>query len=191
MLTYIILGALSLMTTTPHSEAKPLPVSTDFYALEAKRIAADGKTLEPVKLSTYKGKALLIVNTASECGYTAQYKGLQAIYDEYRSRGFEVLGFPSNDFGGQEPGSNAEIKDFCERKFKVSFPLFEKNPVSGKQIQPLYSHLTKNAPTTGEVSWNFEKFLVSKDGRVVGRFKSKVTPESKELTQAIEKALAE
>lgn len=158
------------------------------YDFEVKKING-AKASEAVKLSNYKGKVLLIVNTASECGYTKQYKGLQELYQKLNKDGLEILGFPSNDYGAQEPGSASEIKDFCERKFKVSFPLFEKAPVSGNRIQPLYAYLVENAPTKGAVGWNFEKFLVGKDGKITGRFKSSVTPESEELTKAIEAAL--
>ena len=178
MKTILILSLLAGISGAKETKMKTI------YDIPVKSI--DGKE---TNLSTYKGKPLLIVNTASECGYTPQYKGLQAIYDQYKSKGFVVLGFPSNDFGAQEPGSNTEIKNFCERKYNVSFPLFDKNPVSGNQIQPLYSWLTTNAPTTGAVGWNFEKFLISKDGKVIGRFKSGVKPESDELKKAIEAAL--
>jgi glutathione peroxidase len=147
----------------------------------------------PVDLSTYKGKVVLVVNTASKCGYTPQYSGLQTIYQRYQPKGFEVLAFPSNDFGGQEPGTAKEIKSFCETKYKVNFPLFEKNPVSGSMKQPLYDWLIKNEPGNlrgpSEVGWNFEKFLISKDGKVLGRFRSSVTPESPEVVKAIEGAL--
>ena len=147
----------------------------------------------PVDLSSYKGKVLLVVNTASKCGYTPQYQGLQTIYQRYQPKGFEVLAFPSNDFGGQEPGTAKEIKSFCETKYKVNFPLFEKNPVSGSMKQPLYDWLIKNEPGNlrgpSEVSWNFEKFLISKDGKVLARFRSSVTPESPEVVKAIEGAL--
>ncbi len=140
-------------------------------------------------LSKYKGKPVLIVNTASECGYTPQYKDLEAVYRKYKDKGLVVLGFPSNDFGGQEPGTNAEIKKFCEMKFKVSFPLFAKNPVLGPAKQELYRFLTENASPKGEVSWNFEKFLINKKGEVVGRFKSGVKPTSPELEKAISEVL--
>lgn len=163
------------------------PTEKSLYDFEVKKLA--GKEVQPMKLSAYKGKVMLIVNTASECGYTKQYKGLQAIYAKYQKEGFEVLGFPSNDFGAQEPGSNADIKNFCERNYKVTFPLFEKAPVSGNRSQPLYVYLTKNAPSDGAIGWNFEKFLVNKEGKIIGRYKSKVEPESDELTNAIESAL--
>ncbi len=166
--------------------------SGDLYKIEVKRINSTVTTPAESKipLSTYRGKVLLIVNTASECGYTKQYKGLQNLYTKYKGQGFEVLAFPSNDFGAQEPGSNAEIKNFCERQFKVDFPLFEKAPVSGNRIQPLYAHLTTNAPKKGAVGWNFEKFLVDREGAIIGRYKSGVEPESEELVKPLQSALA-
>ena len=144
---------------------------------------------EPADLSQYKGKALLVVNVASKCGLTPQYEGLEKLYNQYKDKGFEVLGFPANDFGAQEPGSNEEIRNFCERNFKVSFPMFEKAPVSGNRSQPLYVYLVENAPWKGAVGWNFEKFLVARDGKIVGRYRSKVTPESRELNDAIQAQL--
>lgn len=142
----------------------------------------------PRSLDDFRGKVLLLVNTASECGYTPQYEGLQKLHATYEKRGFSVVAFPSNDFGGQEPGSNKEIKAFCSTKFGVTFPLFAKITVKGPNKHPLYAMLSQTPPA-GEVSWNFNKFLVGKDGHVVARFDSKVTPESTELVQAIEKAL--
>ncbi len=140
-------------------------------------------------LSAYKGKVLLVVNTASKCGFTPQYKGLQELHDKYSAKGLVVLGFPSNDFRGQEPGSNEEIKKFCELKYHVKFPMFGKDKVIGAEKQPLYRELVAGAGTHEEVEWNFEKFLVSRDGKVIGRFKSKVTPQSDELVKAVEAAL--
>lgn len=164
------------------------------YSILVETLSGKKETLE-----TYKGKVMLIVNTASECGYTSQYEGLEKIYKKYAEKGFVILGFPSNDFGAQEPGSNAEIKTFCEKRYKVTFPMYAKNHVGGKdqtgkdQTQPLYQFLLKNSPANssvkGAVGWNFEKFLVSRTGAVVGRFKSGVTPESAELTSAIENEL--
>lgn len=142
----------------------------------------------PRSLADFKGKVLLLVNTASECGYTPQYEGLQKLQATYDARDFTVIGFPSNDFGGQEPGSNQEIKAFCSTKFGVTFPLFAKITVKGANKHPLYAMLVKTPPE-GEVSWNFNKFLVGKDGKVIARFDSKVAPESALLTTAIEKAL--
>lgn len=139
-------------------------------------------------LADFRGRVLLLVNVASECGYTSQYQDLQKLHTTYEARGFSVVGFPSNDFGGQEPGSNKEIKEFCSRKFHVTFPMFAKIPVKGPVKHPLYAMLVQTAPT-GEVKWNFNKFLVGKDGKVIARFDSDVTPESPALAAAIEKAL--
>ena len=143
-----------------------------------------------VKLSDYKGKVLLIVNVASKCGYTKQYAGLEAIYEKYKAQGFEILAFPCNDFGGQEPGTNDEIAEFCSSTYSVKFKLFDKIKVLGDEKAPLYSLLTNNKNVEqGDIKWNFEKFLVDKEGNVVSRFRSKITPESEELTKAIEKEL--
>lgn len=160
--------------------------SASFYDLKVKSVEG-----EAVNLSAYKGKVALVVNTASRCGYTSQYKDLQAVYAKYKDQGLVVLGFPSNDFGGQEPGTNKDIKAFCETNFNVKFPLFEKAPVTGKEIQPAFQYLTANSATTGPVEWNFEKFLVDRNGKVVGRFKSKVSPTAKEVSSLIETKLKE
>lgn len=159
--------------------------------LDFKMKNIDGKD---VKLKKYKGNVLLIVNTASKCGYTPQYQGLQAIYEKYNAKGFYVLGFPANNFGGQEPGKEAEIKEFCESKFKVKFPLFAKISVKGEDQDPLYKFLTSketNPGFAGDITWNFNKFLVNRKGEIVARFSSKETPESESVTQAIEKYLNE
>ena len=145
-------------------------------------------------LGKYKGDVLLIVNTASQCGYTKQYEGLQAVYDKYKDKGFKVLGFPANNFGGQEPGTNEEIKDFCTTKFKVTFPMFAKISVKGEDSHPLYKFLTDkelNGEFGGDISWNFNKFLTNKKGEIVARFSSKDAPESEAVISAIEKYLAE
>lgn len=144
---------------------------------------------QDVSLSDYKGKVLMIVNVASFCGYTPQYEGLENIYKKYKDMGFEILAFPCNDFGAQEPGSNEEIKTFCTTRYSVTFPLFDKIKVLGNEKSPLYAKLI-NFPPAGDISWNFEKFLIDKNGNVVARFKSKVTPESEEITSAIEKELS-
>lgn len=141
-----------------------------------------------VALSDYKGKVLLIVNVATHCGNTPQYEGLEAIYEKYNVQGFEVLAFPCNDFGGQEPGTNDEIKAFCETNYKVTFPLFDKIEVLGNNKNPLYEKLIQ-FPKTTDVSWNFEKFLVDKNGNVVGRFAHKTKPENEEIVSAIESEL--
>jgi glutathione peroxidase len=149
-------------------------------------IAVKTITGEDKKLSDYAGNVLLIVNVASRCGYTGQYKGLEALNQQYRDRGLQVLGFPCNDFGAQEPGSNEEIATFCDRNYGVSFDMFDKVAILGGSKHPLYSALTTVAPA-GDVKWNFEKFLVNKSGEVVGRFGSSATPES--LATAIEALL--
>ena len=143
-------------------------------------------------LKDYNGKVLLVVNVASKCGLTPQYKGLEALHQKYKDKGFSVLGFPSNDFGSQEPGTNEEIKEFCSTKYNVTFPMFDKLHVKGPQQHPLYTALSgKESPFPGDVKWNFGKFLVGRDGRIIKRFEPKVTPDSPEVTQAIEAALAE
>ena len=139
-----------------------------------------------VCLSRYKGKVLLIVNTASQCGYTPQYKGLEELYQTYKAHGFEVLAFPSNDFGGQEPGTNEEIRTFCERRYRTTFPLFAKIPVKGPKADPLYRYLTTLPANGGEVTWNFKKFLVDSSGNVVAHLDSSVEPTSVELKRKIE-----
>lgn len=141
---------------------------------------------QDVKLDTYKGKVLLIVNVASKCGYTPQYEGLQAVYSKYKDQGLVILGFPANNFMGQEPGTNEEIKTFCQTKYNVSFPLFAKISVKGENIAPLYQFLTSQA---GEVTWNFNKFLIGKDGKLIKHFESKDKPEGETVTGAIEQAL--
>jgi glutathione peroxidase len=146
----------------------------------------------PQSLSSFKGKTVLIVNVASKCGYTPQYAGLQKLYTKYKDRGFVILGFPANNFGAQEPGTNAEIKTFCSRTYNVTFPMFSKVSVKGDDKTPLYQFLTEqspNAATHGDIKWNFTKFLIDRDGKVVARFESAVTPESPDMEKAIEAAL--
>ena len=151
-----------------------------FYDLEAKTISEQN-----VSLSQYKGKAVLVVNVASKCGFTGQYSGLETLYNDYKDKGFTILGFPSNDFGAQEPGSNDEIATFCQRNYGVSFPMMAKIPVKGDNKHPVYSFLT-SGDKPGEVGWNFEKFLIDADGKVVERYKSRVSPDSKELRADID-----
>ncbi len=151
----------------------------NIYDLTVKDI--DGKT---VSLKEYSGKVLLIVNVASKCGYTKQYKELEEIYKKYKNDGFEILAFPCNDFGGQEPGTNEEIKEFCSTNYNVTFPLFDKIKVLGNEKNPLYSRLIEYQPA-GDISWNFEKFVIDKSGNVVGRFKSKVKPDDEQLLSLI------
>jgi glutathione peroxidase len=147
----------------------------------------DGK---PVDLAKYQGKVILFVNVASQCGYTKQYAGLQALHDRYADKGLVIVGVPSNDFGQQEPGTDAEIAEFCKSKYGVKFDMLSKVHVAGKEKCPLYQYLTTHAQPAGEVKWNFEKFLVARNGDIVARFPSSVEPESEELTKAVEAALA-
>jgi glutathione peroxidase len=148
---------------------------------------------EDGQLLQQKGNVTLVVNVASQCGLTPQYAGLQKIHEQYRDRGFAVLGFPCNQFGGQEPGSHAEIGQFCETSFGVTFPMFEKIEVNGEGRHPLYDELTQTADPeghTGDIRWNFEKFLVSRDGEILARFSPLVEPEAPELIGQLEAALA-
>ncbi len=145
---------------------------------------------KPVKLDRYKGKVLLVVNTASKCGYTPQYQGLEALYEKYKGKGLEVLGFPCNQFGAQEPGSAEEIVSFCELNYGVRFPLFGKIDVNGDKAAPLYQYLKAAKPGllgSEAIKWNFTKFLVGRDGEVLARFAPKDTPES--IAPDVEKAL--
>lgn len=141
---------------------------------------------QPAPLAAYKGKVLLLVNVASKCGYTPQYTGLQALYDKYKGQGLVVIGFPANNFMGQEPGTDEEIKTFCSTKYNVTFPMYSKISVKGDDQAPLYKFLTEKS---GDVRWNFTKFLVDGSGKVIQRFEPGVKPESPEMTSAIEKAL--
>jgi glutathione peroxidase len=147
----------------------------------------DGKD---VKLSDYKGKVVLIVNVASKCGYTPQYKGLEALYEKYKDQGFVILGFPANNFGKQEPGSNDQIKEFCSSTYNVTFPMMSKISVKGGDIDPLYKHLTSSGEFAGDIEWNFNKFLIDRNGNIIARFPSPATPEDAKVTGVVEKALA-
>jgi glutathione peroxidase len=145
-----------------------------------------------VNLGQYRGKVVLVVNVASRCGYTPQYEGLQKVYLKYKDRGFVILGFPANNFMAQEPGTDEEIKTFCSTKYNVTFPIFSKISVKGDDIHPLYKFLTSketNPDFGGDIKWNFSKFLLDKNGKIIARFEPKVTPESDPMIQAIEKAL--
>ncbi len=178
-------AALLLALSAPLDGAeggKPVP-SESFYALKTITLAG-----QPADLGQYAGQVTLVVNVASECGYTPQYKGLQALHEELQAAGLRVLGFPSNEFGGQEPGTSEQIRSFCERKYQVSFPLFAKQETQpGPGQSPVYAFLTR----AGQVpDWNFCKYLVGRDGRVLAFFPSKVKPESKELREAVAAALA-
>lgn len=151
-------------------------MADDVYGFDAVTL-----TGEPASLDAWRGKVLLIVNTASKCGFTPQYKGLQALYDRYRDRGFEILGFPCNQFGAQEPGSAEDISSFCELNYGVTFPMFSKIDVNGAATHPLFAHLKSAAPGvmgTQAIKWNFTKFLVDREGKVVRRYAPNATPES-------------
>ena len=148
---------------------------------------------QPAPLSAYKGKVLMLVNVASRCGFTPQYTALEAIYEKYKDRGFVIVGIPANNFGAQEPGTDQEIKTFCQSKYNVTFPMMSKVSVKGDDQTPLYQYLTDktaNPKTGGDIQWNFTKFLVGPDGQIITRFEPKVTPDSPEVTGAIENALA-
>jgi glutathione peroxidase len=156
------------------------------YDIPVKDIDGQAGTLAP-----YKGRVLLIVNVASECGYTPQYTGLESLYETYKDKGFTILGVPCNQFGGQEPGSNKEIKEFCSATFHVSFPMLEKTDVNGAKRHPLYGVLAgTKSPAAGDIRWNFTKFLIGRDGQIIKRFESDAEPDSPAVTKAIEAALA-
>lgn len=177
----LVPGAASADAPKADAPKAAAPVADDsLHALSAK--ALDGKN---VSLADYKGKVLLIVNTASECGFTGQYAGLEALYSKYKDKGLVVLGFPSNDFR-QEPGSGEEIAKFCKVRYGVTFPLFEKGPVSGGSASPVFKFLSRKH---GEPKWNFYKYLVGKNGQVLAQYSSRVSPDSGDLTSAIEAAL--
>jgi glutathione peroxidase len=162
---------------------------TDIFDIPIHTLDGEASSLEP-----YRGSALLLVNVASKCGLTPQYTGLEALHEEYAGRGFSVLGFPCNQFGGQEPGSPEEIAEFCSTTYGVTFPMFEKIDVNGEHRHPLYELLTETPDADGEagdIVWNFEKFLVAPDGAVAGRFRPGVTPEDEMLVGAIESLLPE
>ena len=147
----------------------------------------DGK---PVSLDQFKGKVLLIVNTASFCGNTPQYSELQNLYETYEAKGLEILAFPANNFGQQEPGSDAEIKSFCFTKYSLTFPLFSKISVKGQDKHPLYHYLTEQSPFPGEVEWNFQKYLIDRSGNVVARYHHRTKPLSNEVITDVERVLA-
>lgn len=185
-LTALLLAGIVAMAASPLSAADSKQPAS---ALDFEVSTIDGETVD---LEKYKGKVVLIVNVASKCGLTPQYEGLQALYEKYNDQGLVVLGFPCNQFRGQEPGSNEEIKQFCTTKYDVSFPLFSKIEVNGEGAAPLYKYLTAQdvEPVgSGEISWNFEKFLIDREGKVVARFAPRTKPEDAEVIKAIESEL--
>jgi len=189
-------GALALVLPACRGTGQPSrtaqqgerPMATSIYGFTMTDI--DGNN---VGLATFKGKVVMIVNVASKCGFTGQYAGLQALYEKHRERGFVVLGFPSNDFLWQEPGSNSDIKQFCTLNYGVSFPMFAKIHVKGSDQHPLYAYLTDkqaHPKLGGRITWNFNKFLIGRDGRIAARFGSRTKPDSPKVAAAIETALA-
>ncbi len=179
-----------LVSGAPAGQGKPardgMPTnSTKLYDFTLDDI--DGK---PVSLGQFQGKVLLLVNTASFCGNTPQYGGLQTLYDRYREQGLEILAFPANNFGRQEPGTSEEIKTFCYTKYSLTFPLFHKISVKGSDKHPLYHYLTEQSPFPGEVEWNFQKYLVDRSGQVVARYAPRTKPLSDEIVRDIERTLA-
>lgn len=173
-------GAFSAMATADEHEC----------ALNFKAKTIDG---EQVDLEDYEGNVVLVVNTASQCGLTPQYAGLQELYTKYKDKGFVVLGFPCNQFGSQEPGSDADIKQFCSSKYQVSFPMFSKIEVNGDDAAPIYKYLTSKdvePAGKGEISWNFEKFLIDREGNLVNRFAPRTRPDDNQLVKSIESELA-
>jgi glutathione peroxidase len=187
-LTLLAFAGLLLSRAVPAGAADEKKPSS---VLDFKVQDIDGKAVD---LSKYKGEVLLVVNTASKCGYTPQYKGLEEVYGKYKGQGFEVLAFPANEFGQQEPGANPEIKQFCTANYNVTFPLFSKIVVKGPGIHPLYQFLTSqdtDPKFAGDIPWNFAKFLVNRKGEVIARFAPGDKPESEKVTRAIEAALTE
>lgn len=184
VLAFSLLGLLSLSVVL-HAQAGGAKSALDF-----KMKGIDGSEVD---LSKYKGKVVLLVNVASKCGLTPQYKGLQALYEKYMDQGFLVIGVPANDFGKQEPGTDEEISKFCSTKYNVTFPMLSKVAVKGSEKTPLYQHLTakeSNPRFAGEIQWNFTKFLISRNGEVVNRFEPRTAPESEVIVKSIEAELS-
>jgi glutathione peroxidase len=179
------IGCVAVVAQAAEKESKAVPAALNF-----KMKGLDGK---PVDLSKFKGKVVLIVNVASHCGNTKQYAALEDLHEKYGDKGLAILGFPANEFGAQEPGSDAEIAEFCEKTYGVKFDMFSKVVVKGEGQCPLYKYLTSKETDpkfAGDITWNFEKFLIGRDGNVVARFAPKVKPESEEVVSVIEEQLA-
>jgi glutathione peroxidase len=187
---FLAVGILSLAAVVYlaiRSSGSKHPPTGAASPLEFTLTANDGT---PHPLSQYRGKVVMLVNTASRCGFTKQYSGLQQLWQTYGGQGLVIIGIPSNDFMGQDPGSDGEIRDFCSRSFGVTFPLMSKAIVKGKDQIPLYRYLTAESPKPGGISWNFAKFLIGRDGQVINRFAPTTSPDSKDMVAAIEAALA-
>ena len=193
----VVLGAAFLVSCAFAEDAKPKQAESEVKitkevapVLKFTMKSLDGKDVE---LSKYAGQVVLMANTASKCGLTPQYAGLQALHKKYNEKGLAVLGFPANDFNQQEPGSNLEIGEFCQKNYGVEFPIFSKIAVKGEEQAPLYKHLTSaetNPNFAGDITWNFEKFLIGRNGEVVARFSPKTKPDAPEVIAAIEAELA-
>ena len=193
----VILGLMSLVALTvaifmlngsfsPSAEEAVAKPPTQIYDFTMDDI--DGN---PIPLSTYKGNVIMVVNTASFCGNTPQYSGLQTLYERYRDQGFTILAFPANDFGKQEPGTNTEIAEFCYTKYALEFPLFSKITVLGENKHPLYRYLTEETPFPGEIKWNFQKFLLDRNGQVIARYRPGMKPLTQRIVEDIKTALTE
>ena len=183
----ILIATASISIASRNADPTGGTMMTSLYDFTLKDIEH-----KEINLGQYRGKVLLLVNVASRCGYTPQYEGLQKVYLKYKDRGFVILGFPANNFMGQEPGTDEEIKTFCSTKYNVTFPIFSKISVKGDDMHPLYKFLTSketNPDFGGDIKWNFNKFLVDKQGKIIGRFEPAIKPESDQVIQAIEKAL--
>ena len=192
-LTLLISGTACVLLTLMFGACKP------GYSAETSTRGADMAPVHsftlndidgnPLALNAFTGKVMLLVNTASMCGNTPQYEGLQTLYEQYREQGLEILAFPANNFGKQEPGTNTEIKSFCYTKYALAFPLFSKISVKGQDMHPLYHYLTTQSPFPGEIEWNFQKFLVNREGEVIARYRPGLKPLDPQIVQDIERAL--
>ncbi len=183
--------ALAGDTTNLDSPSSPLVVAKNTTASSLYEFTMDDIDGKPRSLKDFQGKVMLIVNTASFCGNTPQYEGLQTLYEKYRDQGFTILAFPANDFGQQEPGTNKEIAEFCYTKYSLEFPLFSKITVLGDSKHPLYRYLTEQTPFPGEIKWNFQKFLVDRSGSVVARYRPGMKPLTQEIIHDIETHLSQ
>lgn len=186
LMTFTLMSSAIITSEPAANAAGHATEEPKLYAFTVRTIDGEDRSL-----SAYKGKVLLIVNVASKCGYTRQYEGLEKLYDQYKDRGFMVLGFPANNFLWQEPGTDAEIKEFCSATYGVSFDMFSKISVKGSDQHPLYTYLTEGSPAKGAVKWNFQKYLVDRHGNVVAKFAPAVEPLDEELVKKVEAALSE
>ena len=192
-----IIGIMAVAAMTTHicagGPAGGASASTSHAVAVENYLAIPFKTItgDSTDLAAYKGKVVLIVNVASKCGFTPQYAALESLYRKYEKRGFVILGFPANNFGQQEPGTNTEILSFCKTNYDVTFPLMSKISVAGDDQHPLYTYLTKDSPQPGKITWNFNKFLLDRNGMVIARFDSKTKPDDPEVVSKIEKLLTE